>query len=905
MSAIMMGILNALIGLFMQILASALEFFADSFLKTVEWDFETFGNYIPFFTNVLSFFKIFAANWLIIVGILFVLKCFGLAAGLQINRSRIWQFVLRYIFYGYLAVQSWGIMSFLYLELIKVIDEVMAIDASGGMEFTSFISDLGVRAAEGLFISITGSAGAMIGIVKVLVMLIITVMLVVNFFKLFALFFLRYIRLVFLVALAPIAFGMAILEETKQIFDTYIRTFFSDMFVFIMTAFFIKGFISVMASSSNRDFDASVDFADIAYGDIIWAYFALAYSSFSVQFDQFISSLGVNISRGGNSGGGILAAIGASALLLRRAVGRGGGGGLSTPFGETFSRNWNDMKNAVASGARGGFAAGATPTEAAFMGAMGAAKGFAGTTNLAKAANMTRDGSLTASALNEKFANMQEAARRNMSQKDYNDAKKRADQNGFTVDQQRARDAILNDMKAGNLTPEMAQNKLAAQGLLTEDELGNINPHAAAQAQTFTEGASTGNMAEEHKNGGNAPDMTHIGSEGEINTPDGTTINPNDTLRTSDGMSLNNGVRTFPDNSQVLPNGNVRFANGAVLDSTARDANGKALPFGAVVHSDGSYTAGNKIYFPNGDIQEVSEPTKLADGTVVHPNGNREINGGAENGGTTIDKNGVVTHGNGARTVDGSTHHANGSVSHPDGSISMAGGGVAHLDGSITDATGNTVTPEGETIYSDGSVLHSNGDITANGVTKHTDGSTTLGNMVEHGNGSVSYMDGRVSNPDGSVVDGKGNISFDNGNSFQPIDGSYTHANGDVSYANGSVLHSSGAISNADGILGSVTHADGVRSTSDGSVLYQGAVVNPDKTMDFDCGVTVNGTTVTHPSGTVTTTINNITTVKRNDGSYTEFAADNTYKNNRTGRERIGRVHFNNGRTKSIFRKKN
>ena len=178
-------------------------------------------------------------------------------------------------------------------------------------------------------------------------------MLVVNFFKLISMFFIRYVRLVFLVALAPIAFGLAILEETKQIFDTYIRTFFADIFVFIMTAFFIKGFISVMSSSNNLNLDGSVEFTELfkqsAYRDLIWAFFALAYSTFAVQFDQFVASLGINISRGGSAGGaGILGALGASAMMLRRAIGSGAGGaGLATPLGNTFSKNWNDLKGCL------------------------------------------------------------------------------------------------------------------------------------------------------------------------------------------------------------------------------------------------------------------------------------------------------------------------------------------------------------------------------------------------------------------------------------------------------------------------------------------------------------------------------------------------------------------------------
>ena len=166
MSAIVMGILNALIGLIMQVLATALEFFADTFLGSIRWDFSTFGTYLPFFGNVLEFFKVLGAGWLSFVGLLFILKCFGLAAGLQIERSRVWQFIVRYIFYGFLAIKSWGLMSFVYLQMVGIIDEILDIDASsGGLSLVEFIVQIGERAAEGLLIGALGTGGSMLGIV--------------------------------------------------------------------------------------------------------------------------------------------------------------------------------------------------------------------------------------------------------------------------------------------------------------------------------------------------------------------------------------------------------------------------------------------------------------------------------------------------------------------------------------------------------------------------------------------------------------------------------------------------------------------------------------------------------------------------------------------------------------------
>lgn len=233
LNAIVLGLLDALIGIILQLLGGFLDFFASSFIEAFKWDFTMFGNYFPFFGNILEFFKVLGAGWLSFVGLLFILKCFGLAVGLKIERSRIWQFVVRFLFYGFLAVKSWGIMSFFYLELIEVLGDITKLDAVE-LTGTSMLESLGEDIGGGTLIAALGSGGAILGAVKILVLLVIVFMLVINFFKLISMFFIRYIRIVFLVALGPIAFGMAILEETKEIYNTYIRTFFADIFVFLM-----------------------------------------------------------------------------------------------------------------------------------------------------------------------------------------------------------------------------------------------------------------------------------------------------------------------------------------------------------------------------------------------------------------------------------------------------------------------------------------------------------------------------------------------------------------------------------------------------------------------------------------------------------------------------------------------
>ena len=918
MSAIVMGILNALIGLIMQILATALEFFADTFLGSIRWDFSTFGTYLPFFGNVLEFFKILGAGWLSFVGLLFILKCFGLAVGLQIERSRVWQFIVRYIFYGFLAIKSWGLMSFIYLQLVEIIDEILAIDASnsGETSFVGFIVQIGERAAEGLLIGALGNGGSMMGIVKVLVLLVITVMLVVNFFKLISMFFIRYIRLVLLVALAPIAFGMAILEETKQIFDTYIRTFFADMFVFTMTAFFIQGFINIMSTATSLNLDGSVEFenlfANAVYNELVWAFFALAYSSFAVQFDQFIGSLGLNISRGGSPEGGLFSAVGASAIMLRRGLGRGSGSaGISVPFANTFSKNWNDLKSAVIGGARSGFAQGTTKGSAFAMGAMSAAQGFASTTNIAKAAAMTKDGSSFAEALNQKFdkrfAEMQDAAGKNMSQRDYDATKQRAEANGFDIDQQRARDAILSDMKAGNITPAMAQSKLAAQGLLCEDEKlpmeGNKDPvFTRDQEQSGASGEDIPighNMAEEYKNKHQNADGSFDASatpQAAVSMPDGTTLEPNEILRTSDGMAFKDGIKQFPEGTKISQDGTIEFANGAVMGPKHKDTNGNTLPANAMLHKDGTVTNGSEIMYPDGNVTTVGEtPVKLADGTIVQGNGVRAIGedknqvvigskGTINHANAAVTKNGITKHSSGAKTKGNVTQHQNGSHTFSDGAILLDDGKMVHLNGEVTSPDGTTITPDGSAIFQDGSILHSNGDITANGATFHKDGSKTFGNRVEHDNGAVTYNDGRVAYPDGTIIDGKGGISFDNGNSYQQImdlpGGQYVHPKtGDIAHSDGSVYHaSSGALSNADGFIGRVNHADGLKDKactfSMGGTVYwgNGTAANPDKTVEFDehnSGIVVKERTVIHHSGTKTETKNDVTKVIRDDGTTT------------------------------------
>ena len=890
MSAIVMGILNALIGLLMQVLASALECFSDMFFTTIHFDFTTFGRYIPFFSHIMHFIQTLSAGWLSIVGLLFILKCFGLAAGLQIQRSKIWNFVIRFLLFGFTAINGWALMSFFYNGLVTTIDDVFLMDAKTPISFAGFINSLGERAADGLFVSLTGNAGAMLGIVKVLIMLVIAVMLVVNFFKLISMFFIRYVRLIFLVALAPLTIGMAILDETREIFETYIRVFFADLFVFIMTAFFIKGFISVMSAASG--FDTAVEFNDIAYDGIFWGFFALAYSAFAVQFDQFISSLGVHISRGGNAGNGILGAVGMSAMLLRRAVGTGrNGSGLATSLGNTFDRNWNGLKSSIMQGARQGFASADTVGGAVFSGAAGAIKGFAATTNVAKAAAMTKDGSFTASALNQKFSDMQDAARRNMSPKEYQDTKKRAEENGLSIDQQRSRDVILQDMKNGSITPQMAQNKLAARGLLTEEEMtpstmqsqnveGYSEQHGEQQASS---------MAEQEMQQGNSPDLSHIQMDSTIETAEGIKVNPQEhTLETADGMDYNENGKFFADGTKITEQGVATFANGSVFNPVN----------GMMKHRDGTVTKGNTIIYPDGTKETVAAPTDLSDGTTVYPDGHREIQNGTNRERISISDTGDITHGNGTKTVDGITHHANGIVSQVNGSVTTARG-VVNPDGSVTAPNGITTIPDGSAVYPDGSVWHSNGDITANGITKHTDGTTSHGDKTEHENGSISFTDGSVQNPDGTVIDGKGNISFDNGMKFTPISTSYSHANGDVSFADGRVLHRDGSISNDNGKIGSLTHKDGVISLADNSLLYPNAIVMNNR-VEFDCGAVLEKDgTLSHLNGDQVITQNHTTTIKHKDGTQTEFfhSADRKKAN---GKERIGRIRFKNGRIKSI-----
>ena len=500
-------------------------------------------------------------------------------------------------------------------------------------------------------------------------------------------------------------------------------------------------------------------------------------------------------------------------------------------------------------------------------GAMGAAKGFADSTNIAKAAAMTRDGSLTAAALNERFAEMQAAAGHDMSLKDYDATKKRAADNNLSFDQQRQRDAILADMRNGNITPKMAQSKLAANGLLTEDEMqgNNWSNDVGMSANGAAANSKNENMAEQFKAAGNTADKPNIGPDGAINTKDGLNINPNESLHMGDGTAFKGGVKTMADGTQIMPDGSMKFANGAVMDKNLRDANGNTMPPGTMLHPDGTMTSGNKIYSPDGSVKQVTEPTTLSDGTTVQPNGARVLGDGDNQ--VVIGSKGSVSHANGAVTKNGITTHADGSQSFSDGSVRTSDDEIIHIDGSTTKSDGTTVTAEGAAIFSDGSVLHDNGDITSNGVTTHTDQSTSYPDRVEFGNGSIAYNDGRGSNPDGTVIDGMGNISTD-GTNFHPIQEPYAHPNGDISYPNGSVYHAaSGVTTNVDGEIGHTVHQGGIDSFADGSVFWgNGSSVNPDKTVEFDSGVTVKDGVISHSSGTKTFVEKNITKIIRNDG---------------------------------------
>lgn len=886
MQAIVLGLLDSLIGILIQILAEFLDFFASSFLGSLELDFEQFGVYFPFFGNFLEFFKILGAGWLSFVGLLFILKCFGLAAGLQIERSRVWQFVVRFIFYGFLAIRGWGLMSFAYLEMTSVLDEVMHLNAST-LDITTSIKNIGEIVGKGTLLSVLGSSGAVLGGVEVLIILVIVIMLVVNFFKLISLFFVRYIRLVFLVALAPIAFGMAILEETKEIFNTYIRTFFADMFVFIMTALLIKGFISVLSSINNFEVD---DLSDLQGKQMAWAFFALAYSSFAVQFDQFIASLGVNVSRGGSSGPGLGSAIGASAMMLGRAFGRGAmkGGGISTPLTDTIAQNWNNLKNATVSGARKGFASGQTKGDAFAKGAWGAAKGFASTTNAAKAAEMVKDGSLTAAAMNKRFAEMQEAAREGMSQKAYDDTKQRAAENGFDFKQQKQRDDIMQDLADHKITQPIAQAKLAKGDLLTKDEkealdysAANRNANQTEQAGVYTQPYNpnpTDVSAESNANRDyNFPEtkMDEDGKNPHVDMDDNMT-----TLNLDNGQfsSIDKGMTNQADMKNIGDGTRIANANDADPNSRqitfAGDQNGNSAYMnsnepGKIHLPDGGFVSGNTITDAEGNTTTVGEGQVAKKGNVkVYGDSSASIDTGKKD----ADGNPVYTD----IDKDGRIYHGNDMVTDPRTGLTVMKGAdgkrsFASADGSMTDSNYMTMLPDNSMVSPTGIVKQANGDMTDTqaGATHHAgDNSVTLGNGVLHDDKSQTFIGGEkagwVSWDNGSEKmavrsnNGVGEYSTDGGKSWNTVPNGGMEYNGAKIDSHGCVQHATGEISNKNSAgnveLGAVLHPDNTYSDKEGNIHYASATVSAGgREVTFENDVKVvnkgSGVRVEHPTG--------------------------------------------------------
>lgn len=914
MSAIVTGILSALLSLIISLIASVLELFSDSFIDGFGMNFSAVIAFFPMLLNIIEFIKTLAAWWLVFTIFLFILKTFGLAMGLKVERNRIWTYFLRFVILGSLSLNATQIVSFIFTGLDSAFQNIVAIDASsiGSQTFGDTLLEMGNDVLGGIAIAAGGALTGGVGLIKVLVMVVIAIMLIIDFFKLLLEFVEKYIKLIFYIVLAPLAFVMGILEETKEIFNYYWRVYVADLFVYLMTSLLIKGFINIMSNSSAiPDTFSAVD--AFLLSDLAWAFFALAYTKIAVRFDQFIASLGVTVSKGAGSSSSLTGVLGASAMLLRGAMGSGGGAGTKTGggIGNAIQRSFGELANNVSQGARQGFAKGTGFADSMGKALVGAGKGaFVDSTNVGKMANMARNGDLTAAALNSKFANAKDIAKNasalGVSNEEYKALSERSAETGFTPEQQKRYEDINAMAKDGTLNSADARKLQKQEGLIPpildgspNDDSNNvieIGAHAGIPPDSVNKEVAAAvadsgpSMAEKYASKDNPNDDSNYKA-----TPDSVAYSPHDKAKDTlvnpnvssehqnSKFDVATGRRDFNDESSINNKGEVSLPNNAYIATSSGGIgkDGNRVDGGSVVHSDGTVTKANQITRPDGSTSTVTNDTTLddrtlADGSVVNPDGTLSIGGGHESpGGMTLSTTGeTLFHSDGSKTDTGGsglTQHADGSVSHADGAVTYRNGKSLHSDGSLTHANGMTVMPDGTRTFADGSVLHADGSLTKGGITNHSDGTTTHGDgRVTHSDGSVtygvgytdessgiSYDSGWVQHSDGSISNGNGGINIDgskdeNGNLiFESISESY---GGSYTHTNGTVSHADGTVKHADGSIsnengnGTVSH---YISNEDGSTVHT-AISQEKGSIDFFNGGDGNVVSSIYDGSTVT-----------------------------------------------------
>lgn len=149
----------------------------------------------------------------------------------------------------------------------------------------------------------------------ILVSLIMLIPLIKNFIRLYVEIVERYIVVMLLVLFFGVAIATCISRNTENILRSYLRMFGCQMFLMLVNAVFMKGFVLMLKSG-------------LVVGSLVGYVFAIAYLRSAQRLDSYMASMGLNVAQTGASlldamGGGFKAVTGAfkSANNARKSSG--------------------------------------------------------------------------------------------------------------------------------------------------------------------------------------------------------------------------------------------------------------------------------------------------------------------------------------------------------------------------------------------------------------------------------------------------------------------------------------------------------------------------------------------------------------------------------------------------------
>lgn len=784
------GIIGAIVGIILSGLAFLLDLFGSEFLKEFGFSITYFSIHFPYVINIIDFIGTISYGWLIISIIIFALKSSGMAIGLKMERGRTWSFACRFVVFGFLATQSYSILSYFLNGLQKGFFETLVTLPSDapGITMASFFGNLAAMITS-FSLDSTGVTGIVVGLILLCTVLMVTI----EFFKLLIEFVEKYIKLWIYLVLAKLAFMMGILDETKEIFSYYVRVFVADLFVYMMTAMFIAGFKSVLTSINivNQEILDGFTNALINPGGasalnavagpmtkyLMWGFFTLAYLKMAQNFNNMVMALGVSSSRSNGSP----TTLGSAIMMTGMALSRGGGGGFFAGLsgkstggsvgggrmlgggvsggGSVLTQAGQGLRNtafAIKRGAVNGFNSGKTPLGSVLKGVGGAIGGYAQNTSMGQAVSRVAGGNSTSALLNKAFVD----GSGNVNQKAMASAKKYALDNNIS---QRDMSTLASKAKELNVSPESLHQRMQdgaeakAMGLSYQDfaqhKYGGVPEEWQKDAgenlaSAAVEGTATSEAMDEH---GYSQGDYHAYND-ERMSKENQNQGANDYMVSSGGKLAEN---TLPEGT-TFNNKGYQHHNGSSYDNAS---NTWSMKNGVTMQGDGS------VSLSNGTKIGTDGSIRAKDGSVISQPGQTGVY--SIGGGVTVTNS---ESGTSVNLGDGSSV-TNGVINHTEGSQSYTNGVTDYNNGVIATPTGEVVNNTGDVGYIQGT----------DGEMEFANGSTYLGGGTYQTADGATYLDGG-----GYVESGSGDVAHYNGESYvgkTDTNGVTTHDNGDVTRA--------------------------------------------------------------------------------------------------------------------------